>query len=82
MFCVLKKNKKSNFFERVKKRSKLSENDIHMYLRLSSKYDAKLSSQKKVMEVQIGVIPIAISIVFFGMGSILGNKAKKMLTQM
>ena len=30
----------------------------------------------------IGVIPIAISIVFFGMGAILGNKAKKMLTQM
>jgi hypothetical protein len=47
-----KKKKKFNFFERVQKRSKLSENDIHMYLRLLPKYDAKLSSQKKVMGVQ------------------------------
>jgi hypothetical protein len=39
---VLKKNKKSNFFE----------NDIHMYLRLFLEYGAKIFSQKKVMRVQ------------------------------
>ncbi len=58
---VLQKKKNSKFFERVKKRSKLPENDIHVYLRLSPKYDAKLSAKKKlwgskVDEIGIGFI--------------------------
>ena len=49
---VLKKIQNFNFFERAQKRSKLSENDIDVYLRLFLKYGAKLPSQKKIMRVQ------------------------------
>ncbi len=49
---VLKKMKIFNFFERAQKKSKLSENDTCVYLRLFRKYGAKLPSQKKVMRVQ------------------------------
>jgi hypothetical protein len=36
----------------VQKRSKLSENDIYIYLRIFLNYGAKQPSQKKVMRVQ------------------------------
>jgi hypothetical protein len=49
---VLKKIQIFNFFERAQKRSKFSENDIDMYLRLFLKYGAKQASQKKVIRVQ------------------------------
>ena len=49
---VLKKIKIFNFFGKAQKRSKLSENDIYIYLRLFPKYGAKIFSQKKVMRVQ------------------------------
>ena len=49
---VLKKIKIFNFFGKAQKRSKLSENDIYIYLRLFPKYGAKLPSPKKVMGVQ------------------------------
>ncbi len=45
---VYKKIKIFNFFGKAQKRSKLSENDIYMYLRLSPKYGAKPPSQKKL----------------------------------
>ena len=38
---VLKKIQIFNFFEKAQKRSKLSENDIYIYLRLFPKYGAK-----------------------------------------
>ncbi len=41
-----------NFFGKAQKRSKLSENDIYIYLRLFPKYSAKVPSQKKVMGVE------------------------------
>ncbi len=63
---VLKKNKKFNFFERVQKRSKLSENDIHMYLRLFPKYDAKLSSQKKLWGSKVDEIGFLLGISVHG----------------
>jgi hypothetical protein len=46
----------------VKKRSKISENDIHMYLRLFPKYGAKLSSQKKVMGSKVDEIGFLLGI--------------------
>ena len=49
---VYKKNQIFNFFGKAQKRSKLSENDIYIYLRLFPKYGAKVPSQKKVMGVQ------------------------------
>ncbi len=49
---VLKKIQIFNFFEKAQKRSKLSENDIYIYLRLSPKYSCKIFSQKKVVGVQ------------------------------
>ena len=49
---VYKKIKIFNFFGKAQKRSKLSENDIYIYLRLLPKYGAKVPSQKKVMGVQ------------------------------
>jgi hypothetical protein len=45
---VYKKMKIFNFFEIAQKRSKLSESDIDVYLRLFRKYGAKLPSQKKL----------------------------------
>ena len=44
--------KNFNFFNRAQKRSKLSPNDIYIYLRLSPKYGAKVPSQKKVIGFQ------------------------------
>jgi hypothetical protein len=49
---VLQKIQIFNFFEKAQKRSKLSENDIYIYLRLSPKYGIKIFSQKKVVGVQ------------------------------
>jgi hypothetical protein len=49
---VYKKIKIFNFFGKAQKRSKLSENDIYIYLRLLPKYGAKVPSQKKGMGVQ------------------------------
>ena len=49
---IHKKIKIFNFFGKAQKRSKLSENDIYIYLRIFPKYGAKLPSQKKVMGVQ------------------------------
>ena len=49
---VYEKIKIFNFFGKAQKRSKLSENDIYIYLRLFPKYGAKVPSQKKVMGVQ------------------------------
>jgi hypothetical protein len=43
---VYEKMKIFKFFERAQKRSKLTENDIDVYLRLFRKYGAKLPSQK------------------------------------
>ncbi len=39
-----------------------------------------MTGKLKLKEKEVGVIPIPFFIVFFGMGAILGNKAKKMLT--
>ncbi len=49
---LLKKIKIFNFFGKAQKRTKLSENDIYIYLKLSPKYGVKLPSQKEVMGVQ------------------------------
>ena len=49
---VYKKIQIFNFFGKAQKRSKLSENDIYIYLRLFPKYGAKVPSKKKVMGVQ------------------------------
>ncbi len=46
------KSKKLTFSQRMQKRSKLSENDIYIYLRIFQNYGAKQPSQKKVMRVQ------------------------------
>jgi hypothetical protein len=42
--------------QKVQKRSKLSENDIYIHLRLSPKYGAKLYSQKKVVGSKVDEI--------------------------
>jgi hypothetical protein len=44
--------KKSYFFLESAKSSKLSENNIYIYLRIYLNYGAKQLSQKKVMRVQ------------------------------
>jgi hypothetical protein len=49
---VLKKIKIFNFFGKAQKRSKLSENDIYIYLRVLPKYGAKVPSQKKIIGFQ------------------------------
>ncbi len=49
---VLKKIKIFNFFGKAQKKSKLSENDIYIYLRLFPKYGVKKFRQKKVMRVE------------------------------
>ena len=41
-----------NILHRAQKQSKLFENSIHLYPRVSPKYVLKLSSQKKVIIVQ------------------------------
>ena len=68
---VYKKIKIFNFFGKAQKRSKLSENDIYIYLRLSPKYGAKLPSQKKVMGSKVDEIAfllvITVHVYFVGM---------------
>ncbi len=53
-----KKTKIFNFFEIAQKRSKLSENDIDVYLRLFRKYGAKLPCQKKLLGSKVDEIGI------------------------
>jgi hypothetical protein len=50
--AVLQKKKINFFVKACPKKSKLSGNDVYIYLRLLPKYGAKRPSQKKVMGVQ------------------------------
>ncbi len=56
---VLKKIKIFNFFGKAQKRSKLSENDIYIYLRIFPKYGETIFSQKKVINLGSKVDEIA-----------------------